>query len=592
MNARTRPAPFGLLLALLIGLFTTGAFAQNADRKGSPFEGIRWSDAAPQVLVRGAWYAPVSIHGVEVNEILEFCEARWPGKREKRFAEDLVEAMTLMGHTVPAAVDLVLTRVADGERIELQGVAVTLANRQALRSAGDPRAVRSAAPASLTRERALEDLAELARRLQDQFAYLELGDFDWKAELDRIGKELPRQVATGEFAGQLERFMAHFRDGHASVSSDRQEGPSTYPPFLLQEAAGGVVAFRPDRSSLLDDEHPYVVEIDGVGIEVWIDRASSSVASGSPQLVRSWSLRGLRNLELLRTPEDGAAAGTVRVKLAAQDGSTTVERVLAMVPRRPIFGSWPATETRILDGDVGYLRLAAMDDALVPHLREAMESFRRTKGLVVDVRGNGGGSRSLLIALAGYLVGPDEGPWVGNVAKYRLSSRFDAGHLEARYMYRAADERWTRAQRRAVDAVAKRFEPEWAPPGAFSEWHYLVLDRTGHEDEYFYRQPVVVLSDAGCFSATDIFLAALSGRPRVTLMGSASSGGSARSQSFSLTHSGIGVRCASMASFRPDGRLYDGRGVEVDIEVPIQPTDLVRAGTDTVLEAALARVLE
>ena len=114
----------------------------------------------------------------------------------------------------------------------------------------------------------------------------------------------------------------------------------------------------------------------------------------------------------------------------------------------------------------------------------------------------------------------------------------------------------------------------------------------GHDREYFYDKPVVVLSDASCFSATDIFLGALKGRPRITLMGSASGGGSARSQRFSLSHSGIRIQCASMVSYRPNGLLYDGRGVEVDVSLPIGPRDLLHEGTDTVLEAARARLCE
>ena len=45
-----------------------------------------------------------------------------------------------------------------------------------------------------------------------------------------------------------------------------------------------------------------------------------------------------------------------------------------------------------------------------------------------------------------------------------------------------------------------------------------------------------------------------------------------------------------MASFRADGRLYDGRGVEVDIEVLLQPTDLLLNGSDTVLDAAVKHI--
>jgi C-terminal processing protease CtpA/Prc len=44
-----------------------------------------------------------------------------------------------------------------------------------------------------------------------------------------------------------------------------------------------------------------------------------------------------------------------------------------------------------------------------------------------------------------------------------------------------------------------------------------------------------------------------------------------------------------MASFRPDGRLYDGRGVAPDVPVAPRPTDLL-GRTDAVLDEALRRL--
>jgi C-terminal processing protease CtpA/Prc len=46
-----------------------------------------------------------------------------------------------------------------------------------------------------------------------------------------------------------------------------------------------------------------------------------------------------------------------------------------------------------------------------------------------------------------------------------------------------------------------------------------------------------------------------------------------------------------MASFRPDGRMYDGRGVEVDIEVNPVPQDYIIRGSDTLLDAAIEKIL-
>jgi hypothetical protein len=41
-----------------------------------------------------------------------------------------------------------------------------------------------------------------------------------------------------------------------------------------------------------------------------------------------------------------------------------------------------------------------------------------------------------------------------------------------------------------------------------------------------------------------------------------------------------------MASFRPNGWLYDGRGIEVDIEVQSDPTFFIEGGQDKALERA------
>ena len=109
------------------------------------------------------------------------------------------------------------------------------------------------------------------------------------------------------------------------------------------------------------------------------------------------------------------------------------------------------------------------------------------------------------------------------------------------------------------------------------------------EDSRFdYQKHVAILLDEGCFSATDIFLGAFKGWPNVTLIGQSSGGGSARTQRFRLPNSGISVGCASMASFQPNGKLYDTHGIEPDITVIRPPEYYLHDGEDVVLQKALA----
>jgi hypothetical protein len=574
---------------------------QDADRKESPFDGLRWVVDRPEVRVEDAWYRPVSIEGVAVADILAFCGKRWPGQVQKRFGEDLVEALALMGHDLPRAVRLELATLDEGRTLVLEGVPSTPAKRAAIRDASSGRGRPTATPPRLVPvAAALQDLDELRARLVDQFAYLHLKDLQLDASLAAIRAGLPDEVEVAALARQLRELLMRSGDGHASVTCAHDPAVARFTPFLLEEVQGGVVAVRPDRAAFIDDRRPFVRAIDGRPLSEWVAALRPTIAAGSPQLVRHRALRALRELDLARRVLGVDERETTVLTLAARpDGGPSKEVALPLTPDRPTYGAWPEGPSARLTsgkaakvrGGVGHLRLADMDDALVPELRALMHEFRTTGGLVVDVRGNGGGQRGLLLALAGYLLAPDAAPVVVNVAAYRASEAFPDDHLGgSRHLYRADDARWTDSQRAAIAACAERFTPEWPLPEGFSAWHYLVLDRTGHAEEYHYAAPVVVLCDAGCFSATDIFLAALAELPDVTLVGLASSGGSARAVSFVLPRTGIRVSCASMASFRVDGRLFDGRGVEVDHEVPRAPRDVLEGGGDAQLDAALERL--
>ncbi len=64
-------------------------------------------------------------------------------------------------------------------------------------------------------------------------------------------------------------------------------------------------------------------------------------------------------------------------------------------------------EVRELDGDIGYVALDGFIDPLrvVPAFADAVERLRAARGLVVDVRGNGGGMLPVVTGIAGFLVG-------------------------------------------------------------------------------------------------------------------------------------------------------------------------------------------
>lgn len=603
---------------LLLSLITTATLgAQGYHRKLSPFDNARFlgdDRSKLEVLIDGTWYEPLAIDETSIEDIFSFCEARWPEEdKRRRFLQDLVEALMLMDREPGPTVDLRVRTLGDPDaarEIELADVPLTRRKRQRFVHDPDWNAFFHGSTDRQTRPRrrstrthveegeALGDLELFRVGLKRRFAYLQWKGIDLDLEIEGIEQEIKGAstdlgVPIAWLHRRLQRLLLRFGDGHARI-----ESPALWPrrtgfaPYLLVATGGGVAALRPDRSALVDTEHPYVVEIDGEPLAAWLERVRSDVADGSPQLVLERSLGQLAYLPQVRQIHGLQERAEVTLGLGTTPSRVEQRRTLELLEGPPRLGVWPQRSTQLLDGNIGYLRIERMTPDTEP-LHQAMAQFRETHGLVVDVRGNGGGTRHSLLAFAGYLQGPDETSWVGNVATYKRAADRDEDHLASRFVHRRDDPTFDDAQRAVIDAFQKDFEPEWKPEDPvgeqFSEWHYLVLGRTGDPREYFYDRPVVVLSDAGAFSATDIFLGALRGRPRVTLLCRDSSGGSARSESFFLPNTRLRVKAASMASFQPNGQLYDGNGVQVDVEVAQPPTDFLLGGTDRCLEEALRR---
>jgi len=593
MMKENRPANRPIPIICLVLLAATVALA-GGHEKLSPFTGVRWVGEQPEIEFDGEWFRPESIGGRGVADILEFAKKRWPGKWRKRFAEDLVEVLSEMGTPPGRKVDLVLVRPKSGERVTRNGVPMTEENRKRIWRNAETEERNPTAPASLTQPQAVEDLGALRKRIEDRYSYLGLRDVDLDAAFAAALGENLTGIGRPQFSRRVRALLAKFGDGHTRVNEalarDLHQG---YLPLLLEEVKGGVVAFLPDRSDLVDRKHPFVKALDGVDLEEWMKAAAVIVPEGSSQFVRRYALRNVRYLHWLRTRLGRKPAADVRVTFASAEGGRTRDRSFSLALRKPNYGAWPRTKSRLLDGDIGYLRIASMDDGpgFLAGLRASMKEFADTVGLVIDVRGNGGGTRDALLTILPYLLAEKDSPRIVNVAKFRLPPGEERGraegYLENRSLFPVTSTRWSAADRKVIRRFAKAFRPEWTPrEDAFSDWHYMLVRRG---DGPRYTKPVVVLMDAGCFSATDIFLGALAGLPRVTLLGTASGGGSGRSRSFVLPHSRILVRISSMVSFRPTGELYDGRGIEPDVTMRPRPTDLT-GKTDSVLDAALDRL--
>lgn len=527
----------------------------------------------------------MELNEISVKKIVESAKDQFGDRWKKRISEDLVEVLDGMNHRPGETVSLTLVDPKTKDSRFIENAVMTYENRRAVWRFNNRDVLETMTtlpPRELGKLQA-DPFGYFHKQLQSRWAYYSHSKNRIDSAIEELKKSNINILDNNLVRIELQKALAKGIDGHASINNWRLPGRCL--PFLIESIGQKYIAFNADRKSFIDTDHPYIESIDGISISDWCEASSALVAKGSPQLVQSRSIRLLRHIDYWREVFALPTGGEIELKLVSLDGQSSISKKVKTVERKPLYRHWPRAESKLENG-IGYLRIDSMDSRAVSSIRNWMPKFRDANGLIVDVRGNGGGSRDALRWLFSYLMSPADSPRAVNAAKYRLHKDFPSSHLEARFMYVEESDHWCAEELEAIAKFAEDFNPQWQPDDdEFSEWHYMVLNRLDHDEIFYFDQPVVILLDNGCFSATDVFLAALKGWRNVTLVGTPSSGGSARSVSLKIPGL-VDARLASMASFQPDGNLYDGNGVHPDVVIEPSP-DFFIGGEDKALTKAI-----
>jgi len=211
-----------------------------------------------------------------------------------------------------------------------------------------------------------------------------------------------------------------------------------------------------------------------------------------------------------------------------------------------IVPQWREASARVCTGrfadGIGYIAIHSWSrkdiETLKPAL-QALRSFADAKGIILDVRRNGGGSEVLATDFAGRFI---EKPAV-----------------YARHVTRAP-----------------------AAPGGFTRPRDRTLSpmRVGPR----YRGRVAVLMGPANVSSCEAFLLMMNQVPGCSLFGATSGGSSGNPQPVALGN-GVTVMVPSWKAMRPDGSVFEGEGIAPTVRVPAAPKDLLTG--DPVLAAAL-----
>ena len=113
--------------------------APDPSLQKSPFAAVRWQQSQPEVKVGDEWFKLVSLDGLPASEIVAFSRRTYRDRWRMRFEEDLVDLLTRMGHPPQDKVTLVVQSLTSPETRTLEDVAMTQANRAAIKAAAPAR---------------------------------------------------------------------------------------------------------------------------------------------------------------------------------------------------------------------------------------------------------------------------------------------------------------------------------------------------------------------------------------------------------------------------------------------------------------------
>ncbi len=192
----------------------------------------------------------------------------------------------------------------------------------------------------------------------------------------------------------------------------------------------------------------------------------------------------------------------------------------------------------ILEDNIGYIYYGSFsNDVSAGNVTQVISRMAVCKGIIIDVRNNGGGSLTNVEKIASRFF--NEKTLVGYI-----SHKIGRGHND------------------------------------FSELHpKYILSFNGVR----YQKPVVVLTNRGCYSATNDFVNVMKHAPNAIIIGDKTGGGSGLPFSSELPN-GWSVRFSASPMYNTDKEHIEF-GIDPDIRVDMKNTDAAK-GIDTIIETA------
>lgn len=394
----------------------------------------------------------------------------------------------------------------------------------------------------------LESFEQVWTTVRDKHFDPELGGLDWQAIHDELRPQIEQAATMSEARSVIKEMLSRLEQSHFEI----------IPAELYVDAGQAEAEGSRDGVTGLDvrviASHALVTAVvkDSPADQAGVRPGWEIVRVGDDDDVAS-GLRRVAAEQEGKTWKDAMLADAVLSRLRGRIGDTvavqmldgqdrTVELEIALGKPRgkqayrigQVAPHYVWIDTHRIDEDIGYIAFNLFADPayLMPKFNDAMKAFLDGGGLIVDLRGNGGG----LGAMAGWMAG------------------------------------WLVAERE--QSLGTMVEQDGA-------LEFIVIPRATT-----YVGPVAILVDGLSASTSEIFAGGLQDLGRARIFGSRTAGASQPADVVKLPNADR-FKYAVAKHVSRSGHVVEGIGVSPDVEVVPTRRDLLR-GRDVVLEAAVA----
>jgi len=417
-------------------------------------------------------------------------------------------------------------------------------------------------------------LSKFWQEVNYNFVYLDKIDrHAWDSTYLALIPQVEQTKNDYDYYRLLQRFCALLKDGHTDVYAPGTVGKLLYGKmfgnywFGLEDIGGKAIVTRILKSEA--SELPIgteVIAVNGMATRQYAKENVEPYIASSTDYVRERS--AIQNLLF------GLIGANYDVQFKKPDGKVFSLHLTHVrttdTAFYPAFPNYPLLELKWYPGKIAYLALNSFGDDKIDSMFVAkLPELYEARGLIIDLRNNGGGSTGTGTAILRYLM---------KDSIMQHSRYFTREHLPA---FKA----WG-ASVKPKDTIGSAWNAKsWK---AYHDQYYYAFDYapdTIHLQAKRLVVPTAILIGNNTASAAEDFLISAANQPHMIRIGERSFGSTGQPYIFDLG-GGFSARVCTKKDTYPDGSAFVGVGVKPDIEVAPTVKDFIDQ-KDPVLAKAL-----